>query len=68
MKGSIKIHLAQCKEKFKKENEVLGVKRKIPKEPAELEELLAMDKLPAKMLDEYNNIASGLYNDVGLMK
>lgn len=48
MKGSIKIHLPQCKDKFKKESINLGVKRKVPKAPAELEELLAKDKLTAR--------------------
>lgn len=68
MKGSLPIHLSQCKEKFKKESENLGVKRKLPKAPEELDSLLAMDKIPSAMLDEYNSKASTAYNEVGLMK
>ena len=44
------------------------MKRKIPKEPAELEELLSMDKMTHAKIEEYNEIASKMYNDVGLMK
>ena len=68
MKGSMAIHLSQCKEKFKKESKNLGIKRKLPEEPDELQDLLAMDSIPAKMLEEYNNKASRSFNDAGLMK
>jgi uncharacterized OB-fold protein len=68
MKSSITIHLPQCKDKFKKESENLGVKRKLPKAPAELEDLLEMDKISASALEDYNNKATKTYNDVGLMK
>ena len=68
MKGSISIHLTQCVDKFKKESENLGVKRKIPTEPEELEKLLEMDEIDEDLLAQYNEKASRAYNDAGLMK
>lgn len=68
MKGSISIHLTQCADKFKKESNNLGIKRKLPEEPEELEQILALDKIPEDLLEAYNNKASKAYNDVGLMK
>ena len=68
MQKSIGIHIPQCKVKFKKESENLGVKRKLPKAPEELEELLSGAKLDLKLLEEYNQKASSAYNDAGLMK
>lgn len=67
-KASIGIHLPQCKEKFKKESENLGVKRKLPKEPEELQELIAGETIDLKLLDQYNEKASSAYNNAGLMK
>lgn len=68
MKGSISIHIPQCKDKFKKESENLGVKRKIPPQPKLLDELLEMETIPEGLLEEYNTEASAAYNNVGLMK
>jgi len=68
MKGSIGIHLSQCKDKFKKESINLGVKRKMPKEPEELQQILSADKLSINLLEEYNEKASKAYNEAGLMK
>ena len=68
MKGSIKIHIPQCKDKFKKESINLGVKRKLPKAPAELEDLLSMDKITHDQIEAYNTVATKSYNDSGLMK
>jgi len=68
MKGSISIHLTQCADKFKKESKNLGVKRKLPEEPEELEKILAMDSIPEDLLTEYNEKAAKAYNEVGLMK
>ena len=68
MKGSISIHLTQCADKFKKESENLGVKRKLPPQPEELAELLEMETLDEDLLAQYNEKASRAYNEVGLMK
>jgi hypothetical protein len=68
MQRSIRIHVTQCKDKYKKESINLGVKRKLPIEPEELEELIAMDTMSMELLDEYNKKAAASYNDGGLMK
>lgn len=65
---SIGIHLPQCKEKFKKESINLGVKRKLPKAPEELAEILEMDSVPQNILEEYNEKSGKAYNEAGLMK
>jgi len=68
MKGSISIHLTQCADKFKKESKNLGIKRKVPEEPEELQKLIEMETIDEDLLAQYNDKAFKAYNDIGLMK
>lgn len=47
---------------------MFGMKRKMPKRPAELDEILALKIIPNSKLIEYNDIAMKVYNDSSLSK
>ena len=68
MQKSIDIHLPQCEAKFKKENKTFGIKRKLPKRPQELDNILTMETISNEILEQYNNIAMQVYNDSSLSR
>ena len=51
-----------------KESKTFGIKRKLPKRPQELDEIVNLESISNDQLEQYNNVAMQIYNESSLSR